>query len=177
MNKRKRRPLSPDELAACEEFRRLLLASPKSQEQIASEIGVTQGAVWQWAEGKIPIASGRARAAAAAVDGDPRLISAAFRALHVAEPAPTYGTGAVLLIPEMLAVAESWVRFEERSGRVFQPVRRAERLIEIYRDVVADGGSLTPDHAEELITAAHSRTGKQGKEDGRHNDREASGSN
>jgi transcriptional regulator with XRE-family HTH domain len=63
--------------------------------------------------------------------------------------------------PVIWAEAEKWIRFEERAGVVFQPVRRAERLMEIYRDVLADGGSLTPEHAEAFIRAVRSQREKE----------------
>lgn len=66
-------------MQAAGRFRALLTSSPKSQDQIADEIGVTQGAVWQWAEGKVAISAKRAVAAARAVGGRPEEISVAFR--------------------------------------------------------------------------------------------------
>lgn len=82
-----RRALTPAERQAAAEFRRLLEASDRPQDEIAQEIGVTQGAVWQWADGKIPISAKRALAAARAVGGDPAQISVAWRESHAAPPA------------------------------------------------------------------------------------------
>jgi hypothetical protein len=67
----------------------------------------------------------------------------------------------------MMAEAEKWVRFEEGAGAVFQPVRRAQRLIDLYRMVGADGGSLTPEHAEDIINAARKRHDAGAVESGR----------
>lgn len=50
-----------------------------------------------------------------------------------------------------VAEAEKWVRFEERRKGKLQPMRRAERLIALYEMVEADGGSLSPEHAEAII--------------------------
>lgn len=61
----------------------------------------------------------------------------------------------------ILASAERWVRMEEGAGRKFQPVRRLQRLMEIAGMIEADGGALSPTHAEELLDAA-----RQGKWDG-----------
>lgn len=58
------------------------------------------------------------------------------------------------LTPAILAEAEKWVRFEEGRFGLFPPMRRAERLIELYELVAADGGSLSPEHAQELIETA-----------------------
>ena len=63
----------------------------------------------------------------------------------------------VLLDAAMLARAESWVRFEEKAGVRFQSVRRAERLIELYSAIAANGGNLTPEQAERLIDEARHR--------------------
>ena len=55
----------------------------------------------------------------------------------------------------ILTVAERWVRVEEGAGRVFQPVRRLQRKLEIARMIEADGGGLTPEHSQQLLDAAH----------------------
>lgn len=57
----------------------------------------------------------------------------------------------------ILSTAERWVRMEEGAGRVFQPVRRLQRLMEIVGMIEADGGALTPEHSQELIDAARRR--------------------
>jgi len=67
--------------------------------------------------------------------------------------------------PAIVAVAWNWVRFEEgpidHKGR--QPyayptdLDRAKRLIELCAMIQADGGTLTPEHSEALITAARAR--------------------
>ena len=54
----------------------------------------------------------------------------------------------------ILASAELWVRFEEGAGRVFQPMRRLQRKLELAGMIEADGGALSPVHAEQLIDAA-----------------------
>lgn len=106
---RERRKLSPAELAAAAEFKRLLVLATKekSQDAIAQEIGVTQGAVWQWADGLIPISAKRARAAAVAVGADPSTISVAFRELsQPAKPATQARTSQpARLDPATLAAA------------------------------------------------------------------------
>lgn len=52
-----------------------------------------------------------------------------------------------------VAEAEKWVRFEEGRQGPLQPLRRAERLIALYQQVEADGGSLSPEHAEAIISS------------------------
>ena len=54
----------------------------------------------------------------------------------------------------ILSTAELWVRMEEGAGRVFQPVRRLQRLMQIAGMIQADGGALTPEHSQELLEAA-----------------------
>jgi hypothetical protein len=63
---------------------------------------------------------------------------------------------------QILTEAEKWVRFEEGAGAVYQGVRRAQRLMALYRLVEADGGSLTPEHCEDIINAARQRQGETG---------------
>ena len=63
----------------------------------------------------------------------------------------------VILDAAMLSRAESWVRFEEKAGVKFQAVRRAERLIELYSAIAANGGNLAPEQAESLIDEARHR--------------------
>lgn len=53
-----------------------------------------------------------------------------------------------------VAQAEHWVRFEEKRHGKLRPVRRAERLIALCRQIQADGGHLSPEHAETIIKAA-----------------------
>lgn len=52
-----------------------------------------------------------------------------------------------------VAEAEKWVRFEEGRRGALHPLRRAERLIALYQQVEADGGSLSPEHAEAIISS------------------------
>lgn len=53
--------------------------------------------------------------------------------------------------PEVIAEAEYWVRFEEGTGVQFQPVRRAERLMEFCQLVAESGGRLPPELAGQFI--------------------------
>ena len=73
----------------------------------------------------------------------------------------------VILDAVMLARAESWVRFMEKAGVKFQSVRRAERLIELYSAIAANGGNLTPEQAEGLIDEARHRIQQGGTKRGR----------
>lgn len=61
----------------------------------------------------------------------------------------------------ILSTAEQWVRFEEGTGRKFQPVRRLERIMEIVQLIQADGGALLPASTERLIEQA-----RQGEKNG-----------
>lgn len=67
---------------------------------------------------------------------------------------PTNGT--LSPSPELhidsLAQAVKWIRFEERRLGVYQPERHAERLMSLYRLIEADGGVLSPEHAEAIIS-------------------------
>lgn len=63
----------------------------------------------------------------------------------------------------ILAEAEKWMRFLDKAAGETRPVRRAERLIAIYQLVAADGGNLSPEHAQELIEAARQGEANRGK--------------
>lgn len=74
-----RRPVSPAERLACEEFARLLADSGKSQEALADEVGVSAGAIGHWKRGEIPVPLRRAAATALAVGGSPDAICVEWR--------------------------------------------------------------------------------------------------
>ncbi len=73
----------PEEIAASDEFKRLLKASGKTQREVADLIGdgVSEGSIWQWANRRLAIAVDRAEDVARVVGGNPRDISAAYRNL------------------------------------------------------------------------------------------------
>lgn len=79
--------------------------------------------------------------------------------LHDVEPASQNQK----LDPATLAEAEKWMRFIEQATGELRPVRRAERLITLYHLVAADGGSLSPQHAQDLIDAARQGVVKSGQ--------------
>lgn len=81
--------------------------------------------------------------------------------VKVAEAGAGYGSQNAKLDEVILTAAELWVRFEEGAGRVFQPVRRLQRKLEIAGMIEADGGALSPEHSQQLIDAA-----RQGNWDG-----------
>lgn len=57
----------------------------------------------------------------------------------------------------MLVEADRWVMFEEKGLGKFQPLRRAQRLLALYELIRADGGALSPDHAQEIIDTVRAR--------------------
>lgn len=63
----------------------------------------------------------------------------------------------VVMVASTLSEAEKWVRFEEARGVVYQPLRRAERMIELYKEIAAAGGVMPPELAEDIINAVRSR--------------------
>jgi hypothetical protein len=68
---------------------------------------------------------------------------------------------------ETLEEVEKWVGFEEGSlGQRYHPVRRLERSIAILQLLQADGGTLSPIHAAELVDALRQRQGAK-DDDGR----------
>lgn len=85
--------------------------------------------------------------------------------VKVGEAGAGYASQSAQLDEVILTAAELWVRFEEGAGRVFQPVRRLQRKLEIAGMIEADGGALTPEHSQQLIDAA--REGKWDEADSR----------
>lgn len=75
-----KRQLTPAELKAAAALAEAVTASPLSQEAIAASMGVTQGMIWQWANGRLPVPAHRAVALADAIGVDPSIISVAYRA-------------------------------------------------------------------------------------------------
>jgi len=63
--------------------------------------------------------------------------------------------------PATLTRAEFWLRVEEKAAGALYPqdLRRAERIIDLYQMVQADGGDLTAEHAIELVEAARKTKG------------------
>lgn len=74
------------------------------------------------------------------------------------------------LTPAILAHAEKWVRFEEGAGDRFTPEGRAERLLALCALAIEDGGSLSPDHSQQIIDAARTRQKQRGVKGGRRAD-------
>jgi transcriptional regulator with XRE-family HTH domain len=171
MAARERRKLTVQEQAAAMEFRRLLLLADYRQEDLADALGVTQGAVHQWANGHIPISAKRAPAIAALLKCEPADISAEYaslipREVNATQPAEKVRTASQFenLDPLVLSRALFWLDFEERNAGLFQPVRRAQRLIDLYAMVAKGGGELTPEDADQITFQARQ---KQGEHDGR----------
>ena len=52
---RMRKTLSPDEIAAARLIHGAVAASALSQEQIAADVGVSQGLIWQWANERVSV--------------------------------------------------------------------------------------------------------------------------
>jgi transcriptional regulator with XRE-family HTH domain len=78
----KKRPLTAAESEAAAELRAALVASGKTQEEVGHAVGVTQGMVWQWASGKLPVPARRAPALAQILgETDPGRFSVAYRDL------------------------------------------------------------------------------------------------
>jgi len=80
----KKRALSPLELSAADALALALSRCGKTQEQVGSDVGVSQGMVWQWANKKLAVPARRARALARAVGvADPADISVDYRNLQL----------------------------------------------------------------------------------------------
>lgn len=76
------RTITPEDQTAAKTFARALLASGRTHEAVAADVGVSAGMVYQWAKPLRVISARRAPAVAAAVGiDDPGRISVAYRQL------------------------------------------------------------------------------------------------
>lgn len=136
-----------------------------SQVALARACKVSQPTVNDWLSGKSKTIKGPILVRVAAYLGvspewlatgrGPR-IQDANRELNVkiSEARAGYPSQNTQLDEVILTAAELWVRFEEGAGRVFQPVRRLQRKLEIAGMIEANGGSLSPEDSQKLIDAA-----------------------
>jgi len=76
-----KRPLTAEEKAMADRMKAIFESNPSlTQEAVGVAAGVTQGTVWQWIEGRLPVSAKRAAALAQALGiEDPREISVAYR--------------------------------------------------------------------------------------------------
>ena len=80
--------------------------------------------------------------------------------MKVGEGEAGYQSQLPALDPAILSRAEFWVRVEERAGVKYPDLRRAERIIDLYQMIQADGGTdLTAEHAIALVQAAQGQSG------------------
>lgn len=84
-----KRPLTAEEKAMADRMKAVFEANPQlTQEAVGAAVGVTQGTVWQWIRGEMPVSAKRAPALAEALGiQDPAEISIAYRDI-----APSHGT-------------------------------------------------------------------------------------
>jgi len=73
-----KKSLSPAELEASRVIADAVRLSERSQDDIAAEIGVSQGLIWQWANGRVPVPANRAVALAKALHLSPSAVSPAY---------------------------------------------------------------------------------------------------
>jgi DNA-binding transcriptional regulator YdaS (Cro superfamily) len=73
-----RKTLSPAELQAADAIAEAVRRTDRSQDEVAAEVGVSQGLIWQWANRRVPVPANRAVALAAAIGLTPRVVSPAY---------------------------------------------------------------------------------------------------
>lgn len=96
-----KRPLTTAELKAADLIKAAVEANPSSQEAIAMEVGVTQGALWQWMNGKVPVSPKRAvRLANALGVDDPATISPSWAAASQGQRPLDRGLRAIDMVRE-----------------------------------------------------------------------------
>lgn len=160
-----KRPLTKEELKAAAVLSSAIAASGESQEAIGAKVGVTQGMVWQWANGRLPVPAKRAATLAAAVGvDDPGSISPAWRQIAspaefvtvpmgapvAMEPAANYGDDVtVRFFPKVRAAAGYGAENDqgEPLGLRFSSASLRKRGVNPDRCMIiyADGDSMEPD--------------------------------
>lgn len=125
-----KRELTPAEKAAAERIAAALSSCGKSQEAIGAEVGVTQGQIWQWANGRLPVPAERARDLAAALNTRPAEISPAYVAIvgddlpptsySVQERAPRH-----YLRPDQRAILGLWEDLDADARKALQAAGHA----------------------------------------------------
>lgn len=76
-----KKTLSTVELQAAGRILAAVRASERSQDELAAEVGVSQGLIWQWANARVPVPANRAAALGRALHLDARDVSPAFCAI------------------------------------------------------------------------------------------------
>lgn len=148
-----------------EAFRALLKARRMTITAAADLLGKGQGQVSHFG-GKVPtkiIGDQIAAEIEAAFGLPPGYLDERQDSVKLGGADPRQASQNETLDPAILAEAEKWMRFVEKASGELRPVRRAERLIDLYRLVATDGGSLSPEHAQELIEAARQGDTKRGR--------------
>lgn len=74
-----KRLMSDQEQAAAKLIGDAVRASEQNQDEIGAAVGVSQGLIWQWANGRVPVPANRAVALAQVLRLDPCAISPAYR--------------------------------------------------------------------------------------------------
>jgi transcriptional regulator with XRE-family HTH domain len=77
----KKRPLTEDEKKAAALILQTIEGGTKTQDEIASEAGVSQGMIWQWMNARSPVPAKRAQKLATALGLHPSQVSVAWRSV------------------------------------------------------------------------------------------------
>jgi transcriptional regulator with XRE-family HTH domain len=123
------RPMTPRELAASDHIKERLksLRGKVTQEQVAAEIGVSQGQIWQWANRRLPVPANRAKALAKAIGTSPELVSVEYADVlptEVREPQPVFG-GDPILSDGQRAVLEIFAQLSPEQQATWREVGSA----------------------------------------------------
>lgn len=113
-----KKPLSPQEIAAANAIREAVRLSGRSQDDIAAELGVSQGLIWQWASARVPVPANRAVALGNALKLDPSVVSPAFA--EIISTAPIGG-----LRPDEAALLAKYRLADEAGKRSLHAVSDA----------------------------------------------------
>lgn len=146
----------------CRRLRLLeLIAGHGGQAEVARITGKDRRQVSAWATGRKAISDGTADELARAFRKPRGWMDRLNDSPSATPPEPEALVGLpsqpVQWDSESLTEAERWVRFEEGAGANYTPEQRAKRFAALYDAILADGGRLSPEHCEQVISAARER--------------------
>lgn len=136
-----KRPLTAEEKAMADRMKAIFEANPNlTQEAVGAAVGVTQGTVWQWIRGEMPVSAKRAPALAEALGiEDPSEISVAYRDISGAPSTSTQvhvlkASHASRFNPRILAATHKALRelYDEELHSSFNIEEEPEQFLLAY---------------------------------------------
>lgn len=127
-----KRLMSDQEQAAAKLIGDTVRASEQNQDEIGAAVGVSQGLIWQWANGRVPVPANRAVVLANVLGLDPCDISPAYREIIAA-------AHLTQLRPDEAALLAKYRLADEAGKRSLQAVSDALAQYTPHSDKVSNG--------------------------------------